>query len=148
MSLWHRIFGVSDVQPAPAAVLERLYGLAAVTGDFGGDEAGWFRADLVLPDGTTLHLECFQAKEEGIRAELNSWAAHLETFEDDAAAARLMEHVIQTRQLYLLERPDDATAADALCVELCRFLAQQTDGVYQIDGLGFFAADGSLLVEE
>ena len=32
--------------------------------------------------------------------------------------------------------------------DVCRFLARATDGIYQIDGQGFFAADGTLLVTE
>ncbi len=32
--------------------------------------------------------------------------------------------------------------------EICRYLAHVTEGIYQIDGAGFFAADGRLLVSE
>src|SRR5262249_50891904 len=74
MSEWFRIFGTNDVQPEPAALLEYLHGLGMeVEGHFHGDEKGWFQADLIVPDGrAVLKLERFLAKEEGIRAELNT----------------------------------------------------------------------------
>jgi hypothetical protein len=147
MPIWYRVFGRGEAEPAPAALLERLNGLAAVAGEFGGDAAGWFRADFAVAGGPSLHLERFLSTEEGIRAELNSWAAHLETGDDPRGAA-LMERVIQSKQLFTLERPDDAEGADGLCVALCRLLAETTDGVYQIDGRGFFAADGAFLAPE
>ena len=34
------------------------------------------------------------------------------------------------------------------CLALCRHLARETEGFYQVDGVGFFAADGTLLVRE
>ena len=48
-----------------------------------------------------------------------------------------------------LARPASDTALlDRLGAEVCQFLARQTDGVYQADGQGFFAPDGSLLLQE
>jgi hypothetical protein len=38
--------------------------------------------------------------------------------------------------------------AKTLCVALSRFLAQTTQGVYQVDGEGFYDAHGTLLVGE
>jgi hypothetical protein len=146
MQVWCRVFAAGEAEPAPAAVLEFLNGLAVVRGDFGGDAAGWFRADVVA-DGVPLHLERFLASEEGVRAELNAWAAHVEAGGDPRGAG-LMERLIQTKQLFTLERSDEATAADSLCVALCEFLARAADGVYQIDGRGFFAADGTPLLAE
>jgi hypothetical protein len=150
MTIWYRIFCLSEASPAPTAILQRLNEGAAVAGHFHGDEAGWFRADLVTA-ATTLELERFLASEEGIRAELNSWAAHLETCGDGPELLRLMERMIQTRQLFALERPEasiDPSLTDGICIGVCRFLSETTDGVYQIDGQGFFAADGALLVRD
>ena len=145
--MWHRIFGASDAAPVPAALLERLNVVAPDAGQFHGDDAGWFRAELVVA-GTTLELERFLSSEEGVRAELNSWAAHLEACGDGPEYVRLMERIIQTRQLFTVGRPDDAPDLDGVCVALCRFLAEATDGVYQTDGRGFFGADGTLLVRD
>ena len=149
MTIWYRTFCASDAEPSPAALLERLNDLAAVAGRFGGDDAGWFRAELVVAESATLALERFLSTEEGVRAELNSWAAHLEASGDGPETVRLMERIVQTRQLFTLGRPaGDAPLLDDVCLALCRFLAAAADGVYQIDGRGFFAADGSLLVRD
>ena len=94
-----------------------------------------------------LLLECFRADEEGIRAELNSWAAFLETC-DGPHHVPLMERTIQTRQLFTLQNPSDDSRLDVVCVALCQNLAALTVGFYQIDGVGFFDAAGTLLVEE
>src|SRR4051794_5583725 len=114
--MWYRVFGSSDTPPAP------------------------------VPAGGPLLLERFTSEEEGIRAELNSWAAHLETCDHSPHHVRLMERAIQTKQLFTLESPSDAP--DPACVDLCRRLATETAGFYQIDGVGFFDADGTLLVED
>ncbi len=157
MSPWFRVFGTNDVQPAPAALLEQLHCLGIeATGKFRGDDLGWFQADLVFDaDSPPLRLERYLAKEDKIRAELNTWAAWLESAEGNANYLRLMEHVIGTQQLFTLHQPieeadeiSDDPQVEELCVGLCRFLAREIDGVYQVDHQGFFAADGTLLVPE
>jgi hypothetical protein len=152
MSLWYRVFGGNNVEPAPGAILAHLNGLGAVvTGRFRGDADGWFEADLLVADTTALHLERFLAAEEGIRAELNSYVAWLETREGSPQQGALIARVVQTVQLFTLERPDgpgDGELLDRLGGGLCRFLAGVTAGVYQVDGEGFFAADGALLLGE
>jgi hypothetical protein len=149
MGLWYRVFGANDVLPAPGAILEALGGGAR--GDFADDGAGWYAAALHVGDGTPLHLERFLATEEGIRAELNTWAAWLETCDYSPQHAALMERVIQTKQLFTLRRPidhADEVLVERLCEGLCRFLAGATEGLWQADDRGFFAADGALLLQE
>jgi hypothetical protein len=153
MSQWYRVFGINEAQPEPAALLEHLHLLGLETaGHFHGDDQGWFRAELVLDEDTEpILLERFWSKEDDLRAELNTWAAWLETVADNPHHGRLMEHVIRTTQLFTLDRPIDSaddSHVEQLCLEICRFLARQTDGVYQIDHQGFFALDGTLLVRE
>jgi hypothetical protein len=150
MSRWFRVFGTTNVQPEPARLLEEARALAGeVSGRFRGDDLGWFRADLVVAGTETpLSLERYLASEEGIRAELNTWAAWLEET-SLPQAVRLMQHMVSTAQVFTLSVLDpDAEALDSLCIGLCRFLARETTGIYQIDGQGFFAADGALLVPE
>jgi hypothetical protein len=146
MTLWYRVFGAGQTEPAPAALLERLSHLAVVTGRFSADQRGWFRAELVVAGAAPLELERFLSTEEGIRAELNSWAAHLETCGEGPQYTLLMERMIQTKQMFTIGDPTSANKE--LCVALCRHLAETTAGVYQIDGRGFFGADGSLLIED
>jgi len=153
MSRWYRIFGRSEQQPAPAALLEHLHELGVADGAHcRGDEEGWTSVEVSLAEGfSPLQVECFLASEPGIRAELNNWAAWLETCDYSPSHVSLMERVIQTRQLYTLRRPidhPDEVRLERVSVAICRFLAAATEGVYQSDGEGFFAADGTLLLQE
>ena len=142
--MWYRVFGSDPEMPAPAVILDHLTGLfASVRGEFAADATGWYRADIIV-DGVSLQLERYVAGEEGVRAELNSWAAWLETREDSPAHIALMERLIQTTQLFTLRASAESPAGE----QLCRFLADVTAGIYQIDGRGLFAADGALLVPE
>jgi hypothetical protein len=156
MSQWFRVFG-GGAAVEPAALLEHLHGQGfAVAGHFRGDERGWFRAELAFTDDAPpVVVERYLADEEGIRAELNTWAAWLEEQQGSPHAVPLMERLIGTQQLFTLHQPDedaedveDAALVERLCLVCCRYLAGVTDGVYQADGGGFFAADGTLLVPE
>ncbi len=146
--MWYRIFGSSSEMPQPERILAFLDSQkVSVSGEFATDESGWYQADLRI-DGISLQLERYLADEPGIRAELNSWAAWLETREDAPEHARLMERMIQTAQLFTLQCDEPSANSNRVCVALCRYLAEATAGVYQIDARGFFAADGTLLVAE
>ena len=146
--MWYRIFARSSDVPAPEALRDFLAARRGlVSGDFVVEDSGWYRADLVVAS-VSLQIERYLAGESGIRAELNSWAAWLETREDIPDCVRLMERIIQTVQLFTLRGGEESTRTETLCVELCRFLAETTDGVYQIDERGFFDAEGVLLVSE
>jgi hypothetical protein len=62
-----------------------------------------------------------------------------------------MERVVQSQQLIVIRKPLDAMneiALEKVLLETCRFLATRADGVYQIDGQGWFSADGGLLLQE
>jgi hypothetical protein len=115
---------------------------------FQGDDQGWFRVELFAPGhDEPAELDQYWATEDGIRPQLNTWAAWLEVQPDSPHTAALMRHVIQTAQLFCLH-VSAALAADGAARELCRWLAARTDGVFQADGSGFHAADGTLLVAE
>jgi hypothetical protein len=146
--MWYRVFAASTEMPAPEALVAFLVSrYVSVSSDFAADDSGWYRADFLV-EGMSLQVERYVADEPEIRAELNSWAAWLETRENAPEHVPLMERMIQTAQLFTLHSGDDSERAETVCVELCRFLAAATAGVYQIDERGFFAADGSLLVAE
>ena len=152
MGPWYRVFARGDALPAPEAVLAHLAGLGiTATGTFDGGAGDWLQAELVLGDGGPVHVERFLAGEEGIRAELNAWAAFLEACDYSPNAGPLMERTIQSRQLFTIRRPADhadEVRLERACVGLCRLLASAADGFYQADGEGFFDADGALLVQE
>lgn len=149
---WHRVFGTNAAEPDPAALLESLQRQGFdVTGKFRGDDQGWFAAEIAYADGLgPLQVERYLAAEDDLRDDLNAWAAWLETCEGNPHVARLMRHMIQTTQLFTIRQPIRAMAAGtagALGRALCQFLSRVTDGVYQVDGQGLFAADGTLLVD-
>lgn len=144
--MWYRIFAANAAEPDAAGILEWLNRAAAVRGRFQGDDAGWFHAEL-QSDDLTLLLDRYTADEEGIRGELNTWAAVVEAGNEGERETALMERLIQSQQLFTLEGAEDATS-QRLCVALCQYLAQTSDGVYQIDGEGLFTGDGRLLWRE
>jgi hypothetical protein len=150
MGTWYRVFGSKETEPVPAALLEHLQGSqAGLTCRFSADSEGWFKAELTYsPEAPPLVLERFLASEEGIRAELNNWAAWIETSEDNPHRDRLMQQMIATVQVFTLHGPDDDERVEKLCLAVCRFLARATDGVFQVDGRGFFGGDEALLLKE
>ncbi len=146
----HRVFSAQATHPEPGALLEFVNsnGLSA-TGHFHGDDRGWFAVELSLATGVTIEIQRFFADEEGIRAELNSWAAWLETVEGWPAVPDLMVRVVTAAQVFTLVqalRPDDKQSDFQTCQRVCQYLAGQTDGVYQLEGRGFFAGAGELLL--
>ncbi len=150
MPLWYRIFGRSRNPIEPAMVRDFLQTLnVSASVEFEPDSGEWISADIRVGD-QTIEIERFLAEEEGIRNELNSWAAFLESCDSSPGTAPLLEHIIQTSQLFTLSQPVgsmDPALADS-CRGLVRFLARSTDGIYQVDEEGFYNAEGQLLVAE
>jgi hypothetical protein len=153
MTRWLRVFGTSVRAPEPAELLEFLRGFAKeASGDFHGDAQGWFQAEIAVgAERPHLYLERYLATEEGMRHELNAWAAWVETFEDHPAQGTLMQHLTSTAQVFTVRPPADeeeALSNEELWIGLCRFLARESAGVYQVDDEGFYSADGTLLLAE
>ena len=146
--MWYRVFGSNARMP-------ESHGHPGVFGRFvcvrlrrvRGGRIRLVSRDLLV-DGVPLQLERYLATEEGIRAELNSWAAWLETRENAAEHVHLMERMIQTPQLFTLRSGEESAESGSNDVLACVVPRGFTAGVYQIDGRGFFAADGRLLVLE
>ena len=154
MTKWFRVFGASDTTVEPAALVELLRGSGweISTARFRGDEQGWFALEVLFEGAEApWRLDRYLSTEEGIRAELNTWAAWVETVEGNPHQARLMQQLITAKQVFTFEIDvgdlDDA-GLEKWCHDLCQFLARETAGVYQADGRGFFAADGTLLLAE
>jgi hypothetical protein len=155
MSRWHRVFGGSDAVPDPSALVQHIRGPFGTepTVRIRGDDDGWYAAEVLLPGTRTpWRLDRYLVTEVGIRNELNTWAAWVETVEGNPNQGRLMQHLIGTRQVFAFELEigdlDPIAEIDRWCHRLCRFLARETEGVYQIDEEGFFDADGGLLIPE
>jgi hypothetical protein len=144
----YRVFGKNEVEPEPAAILSHLQDLGyEASANFRADERGWFQADLFVPEVLRLfiRIDRYLTSEDDIKGLLRTWAAWLETQEENPNHIWLMQHVFATRQVIDFEV---GSGEENLGSELCRFLACLTDGVYQTDNAGFFAADGTLLVKE
>jgi hypothetical protein len=151
--MWYRVFGRSADEVPAAELAGHLHAAGLpVEPHFKGDDLGWTAGELRLPGlNTPVSLERYLTAEDDIRADLNSYAAILETCDYSPNSGPLMERVIQTQQMVVIRKPLDAVdevALEKLLLETCRFLAARTDGVYQIDGQGWFAADGTLLMQE
>ena len=151
MSSWYRIFASLETIPEPAGIESVVAGSGVDARiSWSADVAGWYRADIALGQ-SSLVVERWLVSEEGIRAELNTWAGYLETCSDSPNHEALMERAIQARQLFTLQRPTEQAneeIGDRLCEALSRYLAALTQGFYQVDERGFFSADGTLLVRE
>jgi hypothetical protein len=151
--MWYRVFGRGEGEIPPSVLTEHLHAAGLpVEPHFRGDDLGWSSGELRLPGlNTPVMLDRYLADEDDIRDQLNAHAAELETCDYSPHAPRLVEHVALTEQLVVIRKPVDAVdevALEKLLVTVCRFLAARTEGVYQIDGQGWFAADGALLVQE
>jgi hypothetical protein len=150
MTRWFRVFGNSNAEPDPAALLDPLHALGLpVQADFRRDDLGWFRAGLSWED-RSVEVERYLASEPDIRGELNTWAAWLETMEHNPHHGPLMERMIGTQQLFTLRASSKRAdpEAEQVCRTASQLLARVTDGVYQVDGEGFFDQVGKLLVSE
>ena len=151
--MWYRVFCRSADPVSPASLAEHLHSQGlAVQPHFKGDDLGWTSGELVLPgSGSPVILNRYLADEDDLRDDLNAFAAELETMDYHPEHVRLMEHVVQTRQLVTYRKPidhADEAVLDRLCETAARFLAAGGDGVYQTDGSGWFAADGRLVLPE
>jgi len=150
--MWYRVFCRSESSLSPSSLLEHLHANALpVAGHFKGDDLGWTGAELIFGAGSPIYVERFLAKEDNLRADLNSWAGFLETCDYSPNHAMLMERVIQAQQLITLRKPidhSDEVSVDKLCLAVCGFLAELADGIYQIDDDGWYAADGELFLKE
>ena len=147
-----RVFASGSSAPSPSEILEVLQALRIPsTSDFGGDEAGWFRGSIHTQHHGVVDIERYFASEEGIRQELNTWAAWLEIIPDNPLGDTLMAKVVQAAQVFTVHlsvNEERVSPALSVCESLCRFLANRTSGLYQIDGRGFFDSDGMLLLAE
>jgi hypothetical protein len=150
MNVWLRVFGLRDEQPDQTALIHAILAVApGVSIEWEESDRGWVRAEIRLPRvQETLQVDRFFRDEEGIREELQTWAAWLETADSPHAQA-LMQHMTSTRQVFTLRLPEkQEQIIGQVCLSVCQFLTRAADGVYQIDDRGFYTADGSLLVEE
>jgi hypothetical protein len=150
--MWYRVFCRSTEAVTPADLMPRLAPSGQLmTGLFEPPDATWTSAELAIGGGTPVYVERFRTADDDLRNDLNTWAAVLETLDYSPNHTRLMEHVIQTQQLFTVRKPLDhanEAAVDDVCRRLCLELARTADGVLQIEDDGWYSADGTLLLKE
>ena len=143
MSTWYRVFAKNNIEPDPDALCAVMG--SEISCQCRAGERGWQRLQFAWPSGQTLAIDRFWRDEEGIRAELQAWAAWLETLENEPKRDALMQHLTATQQVFTMLRE---SSNDPIALKLCEAIAWTTDGVYEIDKLGFFSHDGTLLALE
>jgi hypothetical protein len=155
MSLWWRVFGKADSRPESASTLIdaiKAVSPQAATNVTVDNDKRWINLAVnVSDDETPVYLERLHHSDEGIRGELQAWAAWLETCDYSPNHQALMTHMIETHQVFTLRKPVDQAneiLVERVCLAICRYLADECDGVYQIDGQGFYSAEGALLLQE
>lgn len=145
--MWARVFAERNEAPTPEALIEHVRGAGwGAEAKADADALGWFHLELSSSAGS-ITLDRYGA-DEGIRDDLNSWAAWIEIHAGEHTE-RLMQHLIGSQQiitLRVLQEVDDDLRR--LLHAMLKFIATATGGVYQVDGEGFFDADGRLLVAE
>jgi hypothetical protein len=150
--MWYRVFCRSGIEVSPAALVAALDERGLHVGrEVRGDSLGWTAAAFTLGQGTPVHVERFLTDADDLRDELNTWAAFLETLNYSPNSTLLMERVIQTRQLVTVRKPvahSNEVLVERVCETVCQVMATRADGIYQIEDHGWYAADGTLLVEE
>lgn len=150
--MWLRVFSPTDTEVPPAELAEHLHALGfGHEPHFKGDAHGWTAGELRPANGSPVLLARYLTKEDDLRDDLNAYAAELETQTYSPNNVMLMEKVIQTKQMVTMRKPIDSpdeSATGRLCDAVVRFLAERAGGVYQIDGKGWFAADGTMLLQE
>ena len=148
MAGWFRVFLLQEDGPEPFRIMECLQSLIPeVKGKFRTDEDGWFQLILSHPSVGELILDHFLTSEKGVRAEINTWAAWLESKQ----RLDLMERIIQVKQIFSFEvTPEmEDNASDTLFFKrIALGLAALAQGFVHIDAMGFLEPDGTLLIED
>lgn len=151
--MWYRVFSRSADAASPAALVAHLHAAGwPVVPHVRGDDTGWTSVELRFPGpGGPVRLDRYLTDVDDLRGDLNSFAAELELRDDNPHHTALMQLVIQTVQLVAWQKPDDhadGAVLDTACMAIAIYLAARTDGVYQVDGRGWCAASGEVLVPE
>jgi len=150
--MWYRVFCRSDLEPSPADLLARVQAPGRVVeGRFRGDDLGWTAAEFSLGGETPIYVERYLTTADNLRDDLNTWAAWLETCTYSPNYLSLMERVIQSKQLITIRKPIDHrndSAIEDICRTLAIAIAGTADGVFQIEGEGWYTSGEELLLKE
>ncbi len=150
--MWYRVFCRTEAAPSPAELLAALQAEGLdIRGHFRGDDLGWTAADIALGASTPVQVERYLTEADGLRDDLNSWAAYLETLDYSPNNGRLMELVFQSRQMVTIRKPLDhpnEIETERACLTVARQMASRGGGIYQVEGDGWYDGSGELLLKE
>lgn len=148
MAGWFRVFLLHEDGPKPSGIMECLQSLIPeVKGKFRTDEDGWFQLIIDHSSIGELTIDHFLTSEKGVRSEINTWAAWLESKQ----RFDLMERIIQVKQILSFEvtpEMEDNVSDSLVYKRLALALAALAEGVVHIDAVGFLEPDGTLLIED
>jgi hypothetical protein len=148
MAGWFRVFLLQEDGPKPSGIMECLQSLIPeVKGKFRTDEDGWFQLILDHSSIGELIIDHFLTSEKGVRSEINTWAAWLESKQQ----FDLMERIIQVKQILSFEvtpEMEDNVSDSLVYKRLALALAALAEGVVHIDAIGFLEPDGTVLIED
>ncbi len=150
--MWVRLFCGVSTTLRPAQLAERLHMFDDKAQlHFVGDDLGWTAAEIRFPVGSPILIDRYLTDADDLRADLNTWAAYLETLTYSPNSGPLMERVIQTQEMITFRKPLDhpnEITIENIVNGLVQSLAQNAHGIYQADGAGWYNAGGELLVQE
>ena len=148
MAGWFRVFLLQEDGPKPSGIMECLQSLIPeVKGKFRTDEDGWFQLILDHSSIGELIIDHFLTSEKGVRSEINTWAAWLESKQQ----FDLMERIIQVKQILSFEvtpEMEDNVSDSLVYKRLALALAALAQGFVHMDAVGFLEPDGTLLIED
>ena len=148
MAGWFRVFLLQEDGPKPSGIMECLQSLIPeVKGKFRTDEDGWFQLIIDHSSIGELIIDHFLTSEKGVRSEINTWAAWLESKQQ----FDLMERIIQVKQILSFEvtpEMDDNVSDSLVYKRLALALAALAQGFVHMDGVGFLEPDGTILIED
>jgi hypothetical protein len=150
MFIWHRVFATAGHEIPPAEICAVLTSRdVEFRPTFRGDDQGWFSARFHLAGDSSIQVERYLVREERMRGELNSWCAWVEASPQTPQQAAVLDRLVACQQIFTLlgECPEGETPA-LVCRELAQWLAVRLEGIFQIDGQGFFDSAGNMLVAE
>jgi len=146
---WLRVFARGESAPPLEHLhLELRRRWPDLETSFQYDDEGWLecRLQIAAARPPTI-LRRYTRAADDIRGELQSWAAWIESQPPSEQRQPLMEHVMTAQQAFTLEVPGEPDESE-LALAVARYLARAAEGVCQVDGEGFYDAQGRLLLAE
>ena len=155
MPFSHRIFCRESALPSLSEVLVWLrqhdFEVKPAGGRSGGDALSSFWEELALsidPSEPPLTLTCARAGTTRLADEVADFAADLEELPESPNRARVLEHLVSTRALVIIEfgAQGGSGRAHYTAESIAELLVQRAGGLAQRDGEGFLDEDDALII--